>query len=398
MDGKALRLHHGTRMLFPAAVAYVASQTVLLTAFKGYLSFLAMIFIILAVIIVVIKNETATQYFSQPMFICMSVVIIMFVMMTLDPAETTYDIYKVVALLFASVLFSNRNYLPVIESFADGTLAATGAIVALATLGLIPTEQFSVVDSWTKEAGGFINPNNAPYFIFVSSLIYFLSGNIKRAWIALACLAGFFTVGVYSRSYVVMSSIVFAMGAAVIYFPKWQRVISFSVYSVSILAILIGSWFYFGILAYPEELSYYQGTWVDIITSGRIAVALEYAIYRSNSFIGYSIFKLDSLYVELIYSTGPVFMSILLFKYAGRMFRPFFDPYENRMQFATAAVLVVGLFEVQLFNLTPLGAMIFYMGIGRSFSGAWNASDRGRRGSPPAHQNVGLMPTAKQFP
>jgi len=132
---------------------------------------------------------------------------------------------------------------------------------------------------------------------------------------------------------------------------------------IALVAMLAGLFFYFGIFMYPDILQRYQGTALDLITSYRISVALEGGVYSSDSILGVSFTRLDSLYVELIYSCGPLFMLFFYGHFFSNLFVFHSNLMETRIHIGTSAVLIAGLFEIQLFNITPVGPMLLLYGI-----------------------------------
>lgn len=358
-------LKSNNRLLWPAAALYVLSQTVLLKEVKDYLSILSMIFTVASVTLAVGNTKLSVRYVLYPAFLVLALGIMVTAMIAVDPEKNLTDLLKIFVLIYASVLFFDINLRPTLERFADGALVATISIVGLATIGLIPTAQFSAVDLWTKEAGGFANPNNAPYFACISCFLYFLIDKRRKLWAAGMLNILLLLLGVFSRTYLTMLAIIITCSFFSIYFPKIARYVYISMYVTSLPMIVIGVAFYVGVIAFPQVFYNYQGTWIDMITSYRISIAFEDPVYASGSILGYSIKKMDSLYAELIYAGGPILLASLILRYILNPSFKIYDAYEGRKYFVMSLILIAGLFEIQLLNLTPLSALIFYIAIGK---------------------------------
>ena len=348
--------------MFLAAFLYVFSQTSLFINQKDLITALALSFFLLGVVLPLSVNARARNFLIKPSFQISSFVVLLFATLSVD-FDNLVVIYKIVILLLATTLFLSPRGLATVERYADGALLSVIFIAILAKLQVIPSEQYSAHELWQKESGGFSNPNNGPYFVYVCMLIYFIRVNLKKASIAMGLLIFLFYSDVFSRTYLVLTTLLFVATICNVKFPRLLRPLHGLVGLIALIAMLAGLFFYIGIFMYPDILQRFQGTPLDLITSYRISIALEGGVYNSDSILGVSFTRLDSLYVELIYSCGPLFLLFFFVQFLRNLFASHPNSTEMRIHIGISAVLIAGLFEIQLFNITPVGPMILLYGI-----------------------------------
>lgn len=348
--------------MFLAAFLYVFSQTSLFINQKDLITALALSFFLLGVVSPLSVDSRAQSFLIEPSFLISSFLVLLFATLSVD-LENLAVIIKVVILLLATTLFLSPRGLAAVERYADGALLSVIFITLLSNLQVIPSVQYSAHESWQKESGGFSNPNNGPYFIYVCMLIYFISAELKKAVIAMGLMIFLFYSNVFSRTYFVITTLLFAATICNVKFPRLLRPLHMLVGLIALVAMLAGLYFYIGIFLYPDILQNFQDTPLDFITSYRITIALGGGVYSSDSILGVSFTRLDSLYVELVYSCGPLFSLFFFGLFLRNLFVFHPNSTETRIHMGISAVLIAGLFEIQLFNITPVGPMILLYGI-----------------------------------
>lgn len=358
LSTKIPKANRGSYFMFLAAFLYVFSQTSFFINQKDLITALALSFFLLGVVSPLSVNARARSFLIEPSFLISSFVILLFAALSVD-LENLPVILKIVILLLATTLFLNPRGLATVERYADGALLSVIIIAILAKLQVIPTEQYSAHELWQKESGGFSNPNNGPYFVYVCMLIYFIKAKLKKAYITMGLLIFLYHSDVFSRTYLVLTILLFVATLCNVKFPRLLRSLHMMVGLIALVAMLAGLYFYIGIFMYPDILQRFQGTPLDLITSYRITVALSEPVYSSDSILGFSFTRLDSLYVELIYSCGPVFLFLFFTLFVRNLFVFHPNSTETRIHLGVSAVLIAGLFEIQLFNITPVGTVIF---------------------------------------
>ncbi len=348
--------------MFLAAVLYVFSQTVFLQNLKDQITALTVMLFVLGVISSLSTNTHSRRFLIRPYFLISSTLIILFLILNLN-LDNLDILIKIPVLLLATALFVSAGGLASIERYADGALLSVLLISILANLQIIQSVEFSAHEMWIKKSAGFFNPNNAPYFVYISALIYFICARPKKMFVALGVLIFLFYSSVYSRTYLALGTFLMLATICDLKFPRLMRPFHIVLSLIALTAMIVGIYFYLGITMYPEVLSDYSGTPLDIITSYRVTVALDAAAYNANSIFGMSVSKLDSLYVELIYSCGPAFLLMFFMTFIRNLFAFKLNSTVLRIHIGVAAALIAGLFEIQLFNITPVGPMILFYGL-----------------------------------
>lgn len=354
----------GRYYMFVAAVLYVFSQTALLLELKDLVTAAALLLFLLAVTGELTANRQARVFLQRPSFLLSGSLVIIFAAMVVD-SDNLAVIPKLIILLLATPLFMSAEGLKTIESYADGALLSVMLIAVLAISQLIPSAQFSAHDLWVKESGGFSNPNNGPYFIYISSLIYFINARLKKAFLSIASLMLLFSFDIFSRTYFAVTILLFAATLCDVRFSRHLKYAHLFIGLIALIVMLAGIYFYLGVVLFPRNLQNLQGSPLDLITSLRISVALEDAAYSSNSIIGISVTRLDSLYVEMIYTCGPAFLLVFFWRFVRNLFQFKPNSIGARAQIAVSATLIAGLFEIQILNITPAGSLILLYGLTR---------------------------------
>ena len=345
--------------MFGSAAMYAVSQTLLFSQFKIAFSILSIALFLPAAISILLRHASARQQLAKPWFLASFASAMAFTLIFNEFDEVGIEALKLIVLSVATPLLAHALGKKAFMQYADGALITTAVIVLLAYLGIIPTESYSTaLETWTKNNGGFVNPNNGPYFLYVAAILYFFYGANRRLLITAAVILGAFSIDVYSRTYLAGSVFLLLWSFFIIKADALRPFCTALFLSFGILVQILGIGFYSGVVLFPDYFSPYAGTLVDIVTSFRISVALDEPVQAAQTLAGFTIKKLDSLYTEIIFYCGPLCALLFFSKIFTTRLTHIRDGINNRLIVTYTLIILMGLVETQLFNLTPIGIFI----------------------------------------
>jgi hypothetical protein len=342
-----------------AGILYVLSQALFLREDKIYVSFLAIFLYLISPLWLIYNNESTRRQLSSKKFIVIFSSALIFTLAFNDVYLFKMDMIKLIVLFISSVLVMSERGKETLVSYVDGALAATLGVVLAAHFGLIETRLSIVNGLWEKSYGGFSNPNNGPYFIYVATVIYYLYGGARKFYLSIIALVVILYFGIFSRTYLIaclillFSNLVMLTNNKKIKFSYLKLLIS-----IGSISMLFGVIFYLGIIIYPEMFIEYRGSALDLILSSRITVGLDEPLYISDSLSGVSFARLDSMYVEIIYYCGPICAFCYFIKFFSFKLKDLGEDGHYRSVIIYSLLAILGIFESQFFNITPIGSII----------------------------------------
>lgn len=364
--------------MFGSAAMYAVSQTMLFSQFKVIFSILSILLFLPTPISLLLKNASAREQLAKPWFVVSFASALLFTLIFNEFDEVGIEVLKLIALSIATPLLFHELGKKAFISYADGALGTTAIIVLLAYVGILPTESYTTaLESWTKNNGGFINPNNGPYFLYVAAILYFFYAQNVKLLIAAAVMLAAFVIDVYSRTYLAGTIFLLLWSFFIIKAGAFRTFCTAAFVSLGTLVMILGIGFYIGVVLITDHFSQYAGSLLDIVTSWRISVALDEPVQAAQTIAGFTIKKLDSLYTEIIFYCGPLCAILFFSKIFTTRVRHIKIALNNRLIVTYTFILLMGMVETQLFNLTPIGIIIAtLMYTPRSFNAITAAKQR----------------------
>jgi len=246
---------------------------------------------------------------------------------------------------------------------ADVILILVLFVITLAQLGIMESLDTSN-NLWTKNFGGFNNPNTAPYFLFSILATYFIFGSLKRYYLALAItLILFLFFNIYSRTFfygsvlLTILQLLFLNRYFLTLFSKYSRNIYLFI-SISAVSFLIL------VLFIPQYLEFLMNSSINNLLSNRLDQILSgLYIADSNTMSNINFIAFDNIYYELLFIFGP----FVFWYYCVNFLKIWEYVAHNRntnsflFRLCAVAILmsVLGLFEGGFTKVSPLTMLLF---------------------------------------
>jgi hypothetical protein len=236
---------------------------------------------------------------------------------------------------------------------ADTVLISLTLIVCIAEIGLIPT-QYSGTEWWTKNFGGFSNPNLPPIFAFTALITYFAFRAYTKFWFCLiVILLAWLWIDIHSRA--VLLGVLMLLLYAFVSSSTWlsrklmdcmhlAAVITITLYLVVMLVL------FFGHLDLREpwlaSLNNMLSNRLEKMTRGDLALLDEGPIFFIEPH--------DSIYYELIFLFGPIAFGLYSYTVSIISKRWMSAPGGDVVAYTLYVFSIVGLFEGLLMKFSPI--------------------------------------------
>lgn len=345
---------------FPIVFAvFVICQTSLLKALVGQLGAVHLLSFALTFSLVALSISHSTSVVKAvftPVILGIVLSSLICGVLYLEFENAVSSLIKLVYLLIIAQVSSHPLFSRALIVSADLVFLIVLAIFVFAVWGVIPSDTFETVER-VKFTGGFNNPNNGPFFLHSSFLIYVAFGLWRRVILVVVVIFfSHFYLDISSNTAMLSSALIVLVWSCMKFLKL--RLFSAVLSLVLVLLLIFGAVVYLLPFLTPAVLDDYVGGVLDFTLSHRIWILANEFVKSGNSLAGFVLTPIDSTYSEIIYFAGPLFFLLALV----RLFSVLsFAASTNLLgiQLFLLGFLVSGLVESSLFTVTPIS--LFFM-------------------------------------